>query len=61
VEKLYHARFKGDRLHGEWFARSEAIVEEIARIRLTPSVMFKFIGEAAYDAEIARLNSGDNQ
>jgi hypothetical protein len=33
VEKAYHARFAADRLHGEWFARSEAIIGELVEIK----------------------------
>ena len=31
-EKMYHRLFAADRLHGEWFARSPAILAEIARL-----------------------------
>lgn len=32
-EAEYHRKFAADRLHGEWFARSEAIIGELVEIR----------------------------
>ena len=32
-ELEYHRQFKADRLHGEWFTRSEAIIAELVEIR----------------------------
>ncbi len=34
-EAVYHEQFAADRLHGEWFARTPAILAEIARLNAT--------------------------
>ena len=36
-EGLYHHRFAADRIEGEWFAPSPALMAEIARLRDLPS------------------------
>jgi hypothetical protein len=42
LEKRYHAKFADDRLHGEWFKRSEAVEGELAKLRWMPGVLYKF-------------------
>lgn len=37
-EEAYHLQFADDRLHGEWFARTPALLAEIARLQPTPSL-----------------------
>lgn len=33
VERAYHSQFASSRLHGEWFERSDDILDELAKIR----------------------------
>lgn len=53
-ERIYHEQFAADRLHGEWFARSPAILAEIAHLNQNgPQQCWKHCAALAHEGAFA--------